>query len=53
MKHTSPHFKGMLNFVLSIDEHHSTKLHEVVQSYICVEQFPTTPKVLQLIGKYG
>ena len=38
----------MLDFVLSIDEHHSTKLHEVVvvvQSNICVEQFPTTPKV--------
>ena len=45
MIHTSPHFKGMLDLVLPIDEHHSTKLYEDVQSYICVEQFSTTPKV--------
>ena len=35
----------MLDLVLAVDEHQSTKLYEVVQSYICVEQFPTTPKV--------
>ena len=32
----------MMDLVLSIVEHHSTKLYEVVQSYICVEQFPSS-----------
>ena len=44
-KNTSPHFEGMLDIDLSIDEHNSTKLYELVQSFVCVEQFPNTPKV--------